>query len=81
MEQVGYGSIPTRRMIVYCKDSNRRGEHEHTGFTFLGYAFRPRMARAKKAVHFTCFLPAISPEALKARERRLRGCGSIGALT
>jgi RNA-directed DNA polymerase len=25
--------------IVYCKDSNRRGSHEHEQFTFSGYTF------------------------------------------
>jgi hypothetical protein len=27
--------------IVYCKDANRRGSHEHESFDFLGYTFRP----------------------------------------
>jgi hypothetical protein len=26
--------------ILYCKDSKRRGFHEHTEFTFLGFTFR-----------------------------------------
>jgi RNA-directed DNA polymerase len=72
MEQVGLRLHPDKTRIVYCKDSSRRGEHEHTSFTFLGYAFRPRKARSKRGVSFTSFLPAISPEALKARSVRLR---------
>ena len=28
--------------IVYCKDDDRRGSHEHTSFDFLSYTFRPR---------------------------------------
>ncbi|MCA1709126.1 MAG: hypothetical protein LC808_39935, partial [Actinobacteria bacterium] len=36
------------------------------------YAFRPREARNKNGETFTSFLPAISPEALKAKSRRLR---------
>ena len=28
--------------IVYCKDSDRKGTHEHEKFTFVGYEFRPR---------------------------------------
>ena len=63
---------PDKTRIVYCKDSNRRGKHEHTCFTFLGYAFRPRKARRKDGTKFTSFLPAISPEALKAKSARLR---------
>ena len=63
---------PTRRRAVPTATSNRRGEHEHTSFTFLGFAFRPRKARNKRGVSFTSFLPAISPEALKAKSDRLR---------
>jgi RNA-directed DNA polymerase len=72
MKEVGLRLNPDKTRIVYCKDSNRRGDYEHTGFTFLGYAFRPREARSKNGVTFTSFLPAISPEALKARCGRLR---------
>lgn len=28
--------------IVYCKDDDRKGKHEHTSFDFLEYTFRPR---------------------------------------
>ena len=45
------------------------------------HTFRPRLARSKAGENFTGFLPAISPEALKAKSDRLRGCGSTGALT
>ena len=72
MEEVGLRLHPDKTKIVYCKDSNRRGEHEHTSFTFLGFAFRPREARNRNGVYFTSFLPAISPEALKAKSARLR---------
>jgi group II intron reverse transcriptase/maturase len=75
MTEVGLRLHPDKTRIVYCKDSNRRDKHEHVSFTFLGYAFRPRQARNKNGVIFTCFLPAISPEALKAKRtviRRLR---------
>jgi RNA-directed DNA polymerase len=72
MEEVGLRLHPDKTRIVYCKDSNRRGDHEHTSFTFLGYPFRPREARSKDGVNFTSFLPAISPGALKAKSDRLR---------
>jgi RNA-directed DNA polymerase len=72
MEEVGLRLHPDKTKIVYCKDSNRRGEHEHTSFTFLGYTFRPREARRKGGASFTGFLPAISAEALKAKGDRLR---------
>jgi RNA-directed DNA polymerase len=72
MSEVGLRLHPDKTRIVYCKDSNRRGEHEHTSFTFLGYAFRPRGAKSRSGVIFTSFLPAISPEALKAKSQVLR---------
>ena len=73
MQEVGLRLHPDKTRIVYCKDSNRRAEHEHTSFTFLGYAFRPRRATtARTARSFTSFMPAISPEALKAKSDRLR---------
>jgi RNA-directed DNA polymerase len=73
MAEVGLRLHPDKTRIVYCKDSRRRGEHEHTWFTFLGYAFRPREAiNRKEGEHFTGFSPAISPEALKAKSGRLR---------
>jgi len=72
MSEVGLRLHPDKTKIVYCKDSNRPGEHEHTSFTFLGYTFRPRKARSKNGVNFTSFLPAMSTEALKAKSDRLR---------
>jgi len=73
MKEVGLRLHRDKTRIVYCKDSNRRGEHEHTRFTFLGYAFRAREAiNRKNGRHFSSFSPAISPEALKARSDRLR---------
>jgi RNA-directed DNA polymerase len=72
MNEVGLRLHPDKTRIVYCKDGRRRDEHEHTSFTFLGYEFRPRSARRKDGKRFTSFLPAISPEALKAKGAVLR---------
>ena len=47
MAETGLALHPDKTRIVYCKDSNRRGSHEHTSFTFLGFTFRPRRARRK----------------------------------
>lgn len=55
--------------IVYCKDANRRGSHEHERFDFLGYTFRPRRARASSGELFVSFCPAVSDDAVK----RMRG--------
>jgi RNA-directed DNA polymerase len=73
MQEVGLRLHPDKTRIVYCKDSNRRGKHEHISFTFLGFAFRPREAINRKiGEQFASFSPAISPEALKAKGDRLR---------
>ena len=65
MEQVGLRLHPDKTRIVYCQDGQRRGSHEHTSFTFLGYEFRQRAARNKHGQQFSAFLPAISKQALK----------------
>ena len=70
--QVGLELHPVKTKIVYCKDNNRRGRHEHESFTFLGYTFRTRSARDKHGVIFPAFLPAVSPQALKEMGRRVR---------
>lgn len=54
---------PEKTKIVYCKDSNRKEVHEINEFTFLGYTFRPRKAKARDGNSFTSFLPAISNNA------------------
>jgi RNA-directed DNA polymerase len=72
MEQVGLRLHPDKTKIVYCKNSQRRGAHEHTSFTFLGYTFAPRTARGKDGAMFTSFLPAVSREALTAMGQRVR---------
>jgi RNA-directed DNA polymerase len=72
MSEVGLALHRDKTRIVYCKDSGRPDQHEHISFTFLGYAFRPRKALGRGGVSFTSFLPAISPDALKAASARLR---------
>jgi RNA-directed DNA polymerase len=58
--------------IVYCKDADRRGSHEHERFDFLGYTFRPRLSRSRHGKHFVNFSPAVSDEAAKAIRREIR---------
>src|SRR4051812_28950308 len=72
MHEVGLRLHPDKTRIVFCKVGRRRATHEHASFTFLGYAFRARGARTKDGRCFTGFLPAISPEALKAKGAELR---------
>jgi RNA-directed DNA polymerase len=73
MEQVGLRLHPDKTKIVYCKDDNRAGSHEHVSFVFLGYEFRARSVRnSKSGGMFTAFTPAISPEALKKISGKVR---------
>ena len=64
MVEVGLRLHPAKTRIVYCKDGRRRAEYEHTAFTFLGYTFRARKARAPGGGSFSSFQPAISTDAL-----------------
>jgi hypothetical protein len=72
MAEVGLELHPDKTKIVYCKDTNRRGDFRHTSFTFLGYTFQPRQARRKDGLKFTAFLPAISKDALKRIGKQVR---------
>lgn len=69
MVEIGLLLHPEKTKIVYCKDANRRGHHEHSAFTFLGYTFRARAARDRAGNVFTSFLPAVSKEALVRMSR------------
>jgi group II intron reverse transcriptase/maturase len=56
---------PEKTKIVYCKDRNRKREYPHESFDFLGYTFRPRLAKDRWGRHFVSFIPAISGKAVK----------------
>ena len=72
MEQVGLRLHPDKTRIVYCQDERRRASYEHTEFTFLGFTFRQRGARAKSGRQFNSFNPAISRQALKKVSAEVR---------
>lgn len=72
MAQVGLELHPDKTRIVYCKDADRRGSHEHEQFTFLGYTFRPRLSKSKHGKHFVNFSPAVGDDARKAISREIR---------
>ena len=72
MAEVGLQLHPDKTRIVYCQDGKRRDAFEHTSFTFLGYTFRPRGARAKDGSMFVSFAPAISKDALKKIGQEVR---------
>lgn len=72
MAQVGLELHPDKTRIVYCKDANRTGSAEHEQFSFLGYTFRPRLAKNHRGQRFVGFLPAISNDAAKAIRQEIR---------
>jgi RNA-directed DNA polymerase len=72
LAQVGLELHPDKTRIVYCQDADRRDAHEVTSFTFLGYTFRPRLAKNKYGKHFVSFLPAVSRDAVVAMGREVR---------
>jgi Reverse transcriptase (RNA-dependent DNA polymerase)/Group II intron, maturase-specific domain len=63
---------PTKTRIVYCKDDDRQGSHEHESFDFLGYTFRPRLAKSRYGKHFVNFSPAVSRPAKQAMGKAIR---------
>jgi RNA-directed DNA polymerase len=64
LESLGLQLHPEKTKIVYCKDDKRRGDYEHTSFTFLGYTFQPRGAKDRDGKLYVNFLPAVSKDAL-----------------
>lgn len=63
---------PDKTQIIYCKDSNRRGEYEHIQFDFLGYTFRPRSSMNRFGKIFENFDLAMSNKALTAIKQTVR---------
>jgi RNA-directed DNA polymerase len=51
--------------IVYCRRSGREHSYSQVQFDFLGFTFRPRLAKSTKTGYFVSFLPAISAKARK----------------
>lgn len=43
--EVGLELNREKTRIVYCKDEDRKGSYENERFDFLGYTFRPRLAK------------------------------------
>ena len=71
LKTVGLELHPEKTKVVYCQDTNRRGEAKHTSFDFLGYTFRGREARGPRG-YFISFAPAIAPTAKSAISHTIR---------
>jgi group II intron reverse transcriptase/maturase len=72
MSQVGLALHPDKTRVVCCQHARRRGSHEHTSFTFLGYGFRGRRVRTRSGRITTGFVPAISKDALNKISSEVR---------
>ena len=84
LTECGLEMHPDKTRIVYCKDSNRRGEYPNKKFDFLGYTFRPRSAKnPRQNKLFVSFAPAVSSKALTdmrqtTRKWNLRNRSALG---
>ena len=63
---------PQKTKVVYCKDANRPGQYPERSFDFLGYTFRPRLARNHNGKRFVGFIPAVSKKAGKRMRLSVR---------
>lgn len=72
LAECGLELHPEKTKIVYCKDDDRRGTHDHTSFDFLGYTFRPRRAKNRHGKLFVSFLPGVSQKAAKSIRATIR---------
>lgn len=63
---------PEKTRVVYCKDSKRRGKHEHVQFDFLGYTFRPRRVADRQGRIRTGYSPAVSRQSMTAMRQSMR---------
>lgn len=60
--------------IVYCKDSNRKGNAEETAFDFLGFTFRARCVKNSRTNQiYTGFTPAISAKKVQKCKDTIKG--------
>jgi group II intron reverse transcriptase/maturase len=75
LRQCRLDAHPEKTRIVYCRDSNRRQDHEHIQFDFLGYSFRPRGAKSRTGALFCGFIPALSTKASQAIVAEVRQWG------
>ena len=73
--RLGSGGLelhPDKTKNLYCKDTKRRDEAQHTSFDFLGYTFCGRLARGRRGF-FVSFSPAVRPQREKGDRRTDQG--------
>ncbi len=72
LRDVGLELHPDKTRVVYCKDRDRTGTHEHVAFDFLGYTFRPRRIVTRQGKPSTTFSPAVSRQSMTAMRQSIR---------
>jgi len=72
MAEVGLELNRAKTRIVYCKDEDRKDSYENERFDFLGYTFRPRLAKNRQGKCFVNFLPAVGDDAKREIGREIR---------
>jgi group II intron reverse transcriptase/maturase len=73
LAECGLTMHPEKSKIVYCGKRSQNKAYPTVQFTFLGFTFRPRIAKDKHGRYFTSFLPAVSETALKRMRETVRG--------
>lgn len=63
---------PEKTKIVYCKDSNRKGEYSNWKFDFLRYTFRKRLVKNNRGELFVSFTTAVAAKAAKSMRQTIR---------
>ena len=65
---------PEKTKLVYCKNYQRKEQHEHNSFTFLSYSFQPRGMRKpwERTNKFMVFSAAICCKAKTFIRQRIR---------
>jgi RNA-directed DNA polymerase len=61
-----------KTQIVCCHVGKQQNSRVSKQFDFLGYCFRPRLARNRHGVLFVSFTPAISPRSAKRIRQQVR---------
>ena len=72
LEECGLSLHPDKTKIIYCKDGRRKGKYSNENFDFLGYCFRPRVAKSNKGNLFVGFNPAVSNQSMKSMRQKIR---------
>jgi RNA-directed DNA polymerase len=63
---------PEKTKVVYCKDEKRSGHYPDEKFDFLGFTFRPRLAKFREGKYGVNFGPAVSAEAARTMRHTIR---------